>query len=165
MRRIVLKADIHMLWGVQVILALLVLALAAPATGASPEYHCTPTLPDAEGPFYRAGAPMRNKIGEGYLLVGQVKSAADCAPIRGAKVEVWMAGPDGRYDDRWRATFFSREDGRYYFQSHSPVPYGSRPPHIHLLVAADGFAELITQHYPIPGSAEAVFDLVLIPAP
>jgi protocatechuate 3,4-dioxygenase beta subunit len=44
-------------------------------------------------------------------------------------------------------------------------PYGSRPPHIHLLVTAPGFAELITQHYPQPVSAMAIFDLVLIPTP
>jgi protocatechuate 3,4-dioxygenase beta subunit len=74
-----------------------------------------------------------------------------------------MAGPDGRYDDRWRATTFSREDGRYFFESHFPPSYGSRPPHIHLLVSAPGYAELITQHYPVKGQGIAVFDLVLIP--
>lgn len=146
-------------------LVLLSLTVAAPAIGAPAAYRCPPTLPDAEGPFYRSGAPVRNQIGEGYLLLGEVKSAVDCAPIAGAKVEVWLTGPDGRYGDRWRATLFSRDDGRYFLASHFPAPYGSRPPHIHLLVTAPGFAELITQHYPVPGSAEGVFDLVLIPAP
>jgi protocatechuate 3,4-dioxygenase beta subunit len=147
------------------LLALLILSIAAPVIGAPPEYRCTPTAPDAEGPFYRAGAPERSKIGEGYVLMGEVKSAVDCAPIAGAKIEAWMAGPDGRYDDRLRATFFSREDGRYVLESPFPGRYGSRPPHIHLLVTAPGFAELITQHYPVPGSAEAVFDLILLPSP
>ena len=76
-----------------------------------------------------------------------------------------MTGPDGSYDDRWRATLFSRKDGRYFFVSHFPAPYGSRPPHIHLRVAAPGFSELFTQHYPVPGQGEAVFDLVLLPSP
>ena len=75
-----------------------------------------------------------------------------------------MTGPDGNYDDRWRATTFARHDGRYFFASHFPGPYGSRPPHIHLVVNAPGFRELITQHYPVSGHGEAVFDLVLIPA-
>lgn len=145
------------------VLVLRTLSVATTAAGASPEYRCTPTRPDAEGPFYKAGAPVRNKIGEGYLM-GEVKSAADCAPIAEAKIELWMTGPDGRYDDRWRATFFSREDGRYFFESHFPGRYDSRPPHIHLSVTAPGFAELITQHYPVQGTAEAVFNLVLIPA-
>jgi protocatechuate 3,4-dioxygenase beta subunit len=148
---------------VTLLLLLLTFCLGAPVIGA--ENRCTPTPPDADGPFYRAGAPVRNSIGKGYLLLGEVKSAADCAPIAGAKVEVWLTGPDGRYDDRWRATFFSRADGRYFFESHFPAPYGSRPPHIHLLVTAPGFLELITQHYPRQGSGEAVFDLVLIPSP
>lgn len=146
------------------LLACLWMLLAVPtAFGATP-YACTPTPPDAEGPFYRIGAPVRNQIGSGYLLLGTVKSALDCKPIGGARIEIWMTGPDGRYGDPWRATIFSRQpDGRYYFSSHVPPPYGSRPPHIHFTVNAPGFAELITQHYPIAGQGEAVFDLVLIP--
>lgn len=143
-------------------LFLLLLSLA-PAFVVAQEYRCPPTPPDAEGPFYRSGAPVRSQIGKGYLLQGEVKSAADCKPIGGAQIEIWMTGPDGRYDDRWRATTFSREDGRYFFESHFPPPYGSRPSHIHLLVTAPGFAELITQHYPAAGQGVAVFDLVLIP--
>lgn len=146
-------------------LTVFLLTLFAAIAAASQEYRCAPTPPDADGPFYRANAPVRNTIGNGYLLLGEVKSAADCAPIAGAKIEIWMTGPDGRYDDRWRATLFSRRDGRYFFTSHFPPPYGSRPPHIHLVVNAPGFAELITQHYPVAGSAEGIFNLVLIPKP
>jgi protocatechuate 3,4-dioxygenase beta subunit len=148
----------------KILTGMIFLLALAPTASASP-YACLPTPPDADGPFYRPGAPVRNQIGEGYLLFGQVRSAATCQPVAGAQVEVWMTGPDGRYDDRWRATLFSRPDGRYFFRSHVPAPYGSRPPHIHLLVTAPGFAELITQHYPAPGAGEALFDLVLIPTP
>jgi len=109
----------------------LLLALSgAPAYG----YRCPPTAADADGPFYRPGAPVRNQIGTGYLLMGEVRSAVDCRPLGGARLEIWMAGPDGSYDDRWRATLFSRQDGRYFFVSHFPGRYGSRPPHIHLRV-------------------------------
>lgn len=148
------------------ILALLALNLASslPALGAPQSFECAPTRPDAQGPFYREGAPVRSKIGEGYLLMGEVKSASDCSPIARARIEIWMTGPDGRYDDRWRATTFSQDDGRYYFQSHFPGPYGSRSPHIHMIVNAPGFNELVTQHYPEPGTGEGIFDLVLIPS-
>lgn len=154
-----------MMCNLSTILTVLFLTLNVSITHATPEYLCAPTPPDADGPFYRPNAPVRNSIGAGYLLLGEVKSAADCAPIAGAKIEVWMIGPDGRYDDRWRATLFSRKDGRYFFQSHFPGPYGSRPPHIHLVVNAPGFVELITQHYPLAGSAEAIFNLILLPNP
>jgi len=148
------------------ILAIQILVSLLPTAAAGAQsYPCTPTSPDAQGPFYREGAPLRNSIGSGYLLLGEVKSATDCAPIAGARIEAWTTGPDGRYDERWRATLFAGMDGRYFFKTHYPGPYGSRPPHIHLLVTAPGFAELVTQHYPQQGSAMAIFDLVLIPEP
>lgn len=143
-------------------LLFLLLILVAPLEAL--EYQCTPTPPDADGPFYRPGAPVRSGIGTGYLLMGEVKSAADCAPVAGAQIEIWMAGADGTYGDAWRATTFARPDGRYHFSSHVPGHYGSRLPHIHLIVNAPGFEELITQHYVKPGHGEAIFDLVLIPA-
>ncbi|MCM2264452.1 MAG: intradiol ring-cleavage dioxygenase [Desulfuromonadales bacterium] len=142
---------------------LLTLSLSPPDAAAQ-DYRCIPTPPDADGPFYRPGAPVRSQIGSGYLLMGEVRSAADCAPIGGARIELWMAGPDGIYGDQWRATTFARKDGRYHFSSHFPGPYGSRPPHIHLIVNAPGFEELITQHYLVSGAGEAVFDLVLTPS-
>lgn len=145
-----------------VALALLLLPLLG---AAEPDWRCAPTRPDVEGPFYRPGAPLRNSVGSGYLLFGEVKSARDCRPIAGARIEIWLVGPDGRYDERWRATVQARADGRYYFSSHVPPPYGSRPPHLHLIVNAPGFAELITQYYPAPGTGMALFDLILLPQP
>ena len=144
---------------------LLISTLIVSSANATQKFLCEPTPAEMDGPFYRADAPQRNSIGSGYLLFGEVKSAVDCAPVAGARIEIWMTGSDGRYDDRWRATLLSRQDGRYYLQSHFPAPYGSRPPHIHLLVNAPGFIELITQHYPLAGSGEGIFDLILIPQP
>jgi protocatechuate 3,4-dioxygenase beta subunit len=145
------------------LLLLLVMVFAAEELPGQ-AYLCPPTPPDADGPFYRPGAPVRNRIGSGYGLTGEVQSALDCTKIGNARIEVWMTGPGGMYGDDWRATLFSRPDGRYYFSSHFPGRYGSRPPHIHLIVNAPGFRELITQHYLLPGTTGAVFDLVLLPA-
>ncbi|WP_291316716.1 hypothetical protein [Desulfuromonas sp.] len=133
------------------------------AMGPRPTPGCTPTPTDAQGPFYREGAPVRSKVGEGYLLSGKVLSAANCSPVAGARIEIWTTGPDGDYDDRWRATNFSGRGGGYSFESHFPGPYGSRPPHIHIIVAAPGFRELVTQHYPVRGKTGGSFDLVLVP--
>ena len=126
-------------------------------------YRCQPTTPDADGPFYQSGAPERNQVGEGYILSGAVKSAVDCTILPQAKIEIWMNGPDGRYGDDWRATLYADREGKYRFESHGPVAYGSRPPHIHIIVNAKGFKELITQHYPKEGITATIFDLVLIP--
>jgi len=145
-------------------LILFLLLPPPPAPAADDGYRCQPTAEDAQGPFYRSGAPLRSRIGAGYLLTGEVKSAVDCRPLAGARIELWMTGPDGRYDERWRATTFSGRRGRYSLESYFPGRYGSRPPHIHIMVSAPGFTELITQHYPLPGTARGVFDLVLRPA-
>lgn len=129
-----------------------------------PAYPCEPTAEDEMGPLYVQGAPIRNQIGTSYLLMGTVKSAADCTPLAGAKVEVWMAGPQGQYGDDWRATLFSAGNGGYYLRSHIPPGYGTGRAHIHIKVSKAGYKTLVTQHYPTKEAGEALFDLVLVPA-
>lgn len=141
------------------------LAMIGSGSGAGSQaaFRCPPTPRDSEGPFYKPGAPERSSVGEGYLLEGTVRSALDCSPLPNARIEFWLAGPDGSYDDRYRATVFPGSDGGYRFESHFPPGYGYRPPHIHVRVAADGYSALITQHYPEEGDLRADLDLVLIP--
>ncbi|MGD2185331.1 MAG: hypothetical protein PVI71_04345 [Desulfobacterales bacterium] len=124
---------------------------------------CTPTPPDALGPFYKPKAPLRDSVGRGYELYGRVLSSKNCTPIKHAQIELWMAGPDGEYKDDYRATLLADESGEYQFESHPPPSYLRRPPHIHIRVTADGFKTLTTQHYPEKGSKRGEFDLVLIP--
>jgi protocatechuate 3,4-dioxygenase beta subunit len=126
-------------------------------------FACEPTKPDALGPFYKPDAPVRSRVGEGYILSGTVKSALDCSAIRDAKIEFWLTGPQGDYDDDHRATLFSDAGGRYRFESNPPPPYGPRPSHIHMRVSAEGYRTLVSQHYPAAGTKEAAQDLVLIP--
>lgn len=141
--------------------------LAAPACShaAEPNYACAPTPPDQLGPFYKPNAPQRHQVGTGYLLTGVVRSATDCTPIPWARIEFWLAGPDGRYDDAYRATVFSAMTGGYRFESDFPAVYEGRPPHIHIRVLARDYALLNTQHYPKPGESTGSFELVLLPAP
>lgn len=124
---------------------------------------CAPTPPDAMGPFYKSNAPLRDSVGKGYELSGVVMSTKNCAPIPQARIELWMAGPDGEYADNYRATVTPNQAGEYYFESHLPPSYFNRPPHIHMRVSANGFKTLVTQHYPEAGSKNGTLDLVLIP--
>ena len=126
---------------------------------------CRPTEPDMIGPFYKAGAAVRSSVGKGYLLKGVVRSSADCTPIRGAKIEFWLAGPDGEYDDNHRGIVYAGNTGAYRFESPYPGPYYGRPPHIHIRVTAEGFRNLVAQHYPKKGETVFPLDLVLVPAP
>lgn len=124
---------------------------------------CGPTEPDQLGPFYKPDAPVRSSVGKGYLLSGTVRSSKDCAPLKGARIELWLAGPEGEYADGYRATLFSDGKGFYRFESHIPGPYFGRPPHIHVMVTMPGYRTLVTQHYPEKGKKESAFDLVLVP--
>lgn len=139
-------------------LGALMLGVSADSDGAA---GCTPTRADALGPFYEAGAPMRSKVGTGYVLSGRVLAARTCRPIARARIEVWLVNPSGEYDDAHRATMLARRDGRYRFESNRPVGYQGRPAHIHVKVSARGFRTLVTQHYPRSGRRSAAFALVL----
>jgi protocatechuate 3,4-dioxygenase beta subunit len=130
------------------------------ASGAAPT-QCRATAPDSLGPFYEPGAPVRNRVGMGYVLRGRVLSAGTCRPIRRARIEFWLVNPQGEYDDAHRATVVAGRNGSYRFQSNRPVGYSGRPPHIHIRVAARGHRVLVTQHYPRGSRTSVTFDLVL----
>ncbi|MCF6157288.1 MAG: intradiol ring-cleavage dioxygenase [wastewater metagenome] len=124
---------------------------------------CQPTPPAELGPFYEPNAPERMSVGTGHTLSGVVRSSADCSPIKGARIEIWLAGPDGKYSSDYRATLYSKKSGEYRFESHFPPSYSGRPPHIHIKIEARGYQTLITQFYPIKGQFDSKFDLVLVP--
>jgi hypothetical protein len=139
---------------------ILFLAVSPPQLEAA-TWKCAPTPWDEIGPFYSPNAPLRSKIGSGYVLEGTVRSAATCRPVPGARIEFWQAGPDGEYSDAWRATIISDRRGRYRLTTSFPPPYARRPSHIHILVDMRGYAGLITQHYPVAGKRRATFDLIM----
>jgi Carboxypeptidase regulatory-like domain len=127
---------------------------AAPAAGG-----CTAGYeePDALSPSYRPGAPVRAVVGQGHVLTGTVRSSRDCAPIAGARVELWpeIAG-QGHPDDQ-RATVLTAADGGYRFQSDPPE-------HIHMLVSAEGFEPVASNRYHPEGQAAGRFDVLLAPS-
>ncbi|QXE91827.1 dioxygenase family protein [Geomonas subterranea] len=145
------------------LVALFLLLLILSASICAFARSCPPTPWDEIGPFYRPNAPVRDSIGQGYILSGTVRSSADCSPIPNARIEFWQAGPDGRYDDAYRATVYSDRKGHYRLQTIAAVPYANRPPHIHILVDVKNFEGLVTQHYPKRRAKGAQLDLVLIP--
>lgn len=124
---------------------------------------CRPTRPDMLGPFYVPNAPERASVGKGHILSGVVRSSVDCSPIEGTRIEFWLVGPHGRYDNYHRATLFADKMGTYKFESNFPPPYAGRPSHIHIKVTVDGYRTLVTQYYPAKGQTESKFDIILIP--
>src|SRR5262245_29490852 len=74
-----------------------------PADAAAPG-ACAPTEDNIEGPFFKPGAPRRTILakpdapGTRLRIVGRVLSAS-CAPLTGARLEVWHANDRGAYDN------------------------------------------------------------------
>jgi len=112
---------------------------------------------------------------EEILLWGAVRSAAGQA-VAGAKLMVWQTSSAGVYDLQegdgsaidYRGTFHADAEGRYHLRTVRPLGYfipmdgpvgdlvraqkraGCRPAHIHFLISAPGFRELVTALY-FPG--------------
>lgn len=120
---------------------------------------------------------LGDKIVEGddspeIQLYGQIRNAQG-EPIPGAKIEIWQTSSRGTYDMQedesghmdYRATFHADEEGRYYLRTVRPLGYsipldgpvgemiraqdreGCRPAHIHYIVSAPGYREVITAIY------------------
>jgi protocatechuate 3,4-dioxygenase beta subunit len=147
------------------ILSVLAISFPGPSARDACAEPCAPTEEDALGPFYKPNSPIRSSVGKGYVLQGVVRSSRDCAAVPGAVIEFWLAGPNGGYDDAHRARIVAGVSGAFRFESNTPPPYDGRPPHIHLRVTAKGYVTLVTQHYPIAGRNDNLFDVILSPAP
>ena len=110
----------------------------------------------------------KNVVGENCIVSGKVTDVYNRS-VAGASFEVWQSGPDGLYDVQkenkivdLRATLQTLEDGSYFFKTVKPKyypipvdgPVGSllskldrhpfRPAHIHFMVKAEGYVDLIT---------------------
>jgi Protocatechuate 3,4-dioxygenase beta subunit len=132
------------------------------------------------GPFFVEGSPEIDvggdmafgAPGEPCWVEGTVTDT-DGKPLAGARIEVWEADEDGRYDVQYdagkraaRAHLFSADDGSYRFWGLTPTPYpipddgpvgqllaavGRSPlraSHLHFLVTHDGSRTLVTHIFP-----------------
>ena len=140
--------------------ALLGAALALPFTARAQSSCGAATPQDVEGPFYKAGAPLRANLveagstAERMLLTGFVR-AADCKPLASVSLDFWHADDKGEYDSagyRHRGIVTSDWEGRYRLETNLPPPYSGRQRHIHVKVQRLGARVLTTQLY-FPGEA------------
>src|SRR5437667_5482173 len=128
-----------------------------------------PTPAQTEGPYFKAGSPMRTSLvepgmaGTRLALSGRVLSR-DCRPIAGARLDFWQADASGSYDNagyRLRGNQTTRSDGRYALDTVVPGEYPGRTEHIHVKVQPAGGGTLTTQLY-FPGVSrnqqDSIFD-------
>jgi len=139
---------------------------------------CRMTPRMVEGPFYFDPALVRADITEGRAgvplkLVLQVTEGATCAPIGGARVDVWhcdavgrYSGYDGQGDDRststkgekfLRGTQTTGATGEAIFKTIYPGWYRGRTTHIHFMVLLDEKTMLTGQMYFPDALSEYIF--------
>jgi len=124
-------------------------------------------------PKLAPGSQIAKKVkpGSECVLFGRITDVGG-KPLAGATVSVWQTSADGLYDIQesatevdYRGVFTTDADGRYYLRTVKPVGYsipmdgpvgvlvksqgrhGMRPAHIHFLVGAPGYRELVTALY------------------
>jgi WD40 repeat protein len=123
----------------------------------APTSSC-PSTPDDPSPTYRANMPVRSSVGKGHIVTGYVLSSAGCAPIAGAKVELWPEVGD-QHPPEYRATVFTDEHGKYSYESPPPQ-------HIHMRISAHGYTAIFSNRYhPAEGQARGTYDVALMPDP
>lgn len=151
-------------------LAAIVLSLAL--AGAAGAASLAPTPEQTLGPYYPSVLPedrdtdlviIRGKDararGTLLYLTGRVTDTNGEA-VADALVEIWQADSYGRYlppkdggpgrrDPNFQGYGQTRTSatGAYEFRTIRPVPYESRPPHIHFRITHPRFRPLVTQMY------------------
>jgi len=112
------------------------------------------THKDAEGPYYKADAPLKSVIetkGTPLIIEGTILTGLACnTPVAQAIVDIWHCDDSGTYDlqgYRCRGHVKTDSSGKYTFTTIFPPAYGGRPRHIHFKIRAKGMKELTTQLY------------------
>ena len=140
-----------------------------------------PTPSQPEGPFYPKTLPA-DRDSDLTQIVGHAAKAKGTPlylsgralmrngrPVANATVELWQCDVYGRYhhagddgvprDENFQGygVATTDADGRYAFKTIRPVPYGGRPPHLHVRLRPQVGGTLTTQIYitgdPVDGDA------------
>jgi len=152
-------------------LALALLALVAGPAGQPAAATCTPTLEQTEGPYYKAGSPLRRVLvgpgtaGTRLVITGAVLDAR-CRPVPRAWLDFWQADADGVYDNagyRLRGHQFADAKCRYRLVTVVPGLYSGRTRHIHVKLRAPGGRVVTSQLY-FPGTQENDSDGIFDPS-
>ena len=124
----------------------------------SSSFACALTEGNPQGPYYIAGAPNKEKLGdelEGQPLIisGQVLNQ-NCDPVPEAIIDVWQTDSNGNYnfeDFTLRGKIKADEHGQYKLETIFPGKYSEagfmRPAHIHVKVSAPSLSSHTTQLY------------------
>jgi len=121
-------------------------------------YPCALTEDNAEGPYYIADAPQKEKLGESLegqkLIISGHVFDYNCNLISGAIIDVWQTDSNGEYyfeGFTLRGKIHADENGMYHLETIFPGKYSEsgviRPAHLHVKVSSPEGEPLTTQLY------------------
>lgn len=135
-------------------------------------------------PRYNAGDQIARDVSAGEVALWGRVTNVDGEPLAGAEIGIWQNGSDGLYDIQHgpenidcRGVFTTDGNGDYLIRTVKPLGYsipmdgpvgqlalaqkrhGMRPAHIHMLINATGYRELVTALY-IEGDPHLADDTV-----
>jgi protocatechuate 3,4-dioxygenase beta subunit len=131
-----------------------------------------PTLPEIEGPFFKAASPLRGDLREPGITGRPVELAGyvltrSCQPLARALIELWHADDQGEYDNkgfRLRGHLFTDPKGRYAFRTIMPGLYPGRTRHFHVKVQAAAESPVLTTQFYFPDEPRNLEDDLFRPA-
>ena len=137
-----------------------------------------------DAPHLAPGAQISNRDKSKEIVLWGCVSDRKGRALAGANVGVWQTATDGRYDMQTdansidcRGNFTTDKDGNYLIRAVRPLGYyipmdgpvgalvtaqkrhGMRPAHIHFLISATGFREMVTALY-LQGDPHLTDDVV-----
>lgn len=112
---------------------------------------------DQDGDLTRVTGHANESQGTRLYLSGRVLATSG-APLPGARVGLWQCDATGHYhhvdgdrpgdpDFQGYGMVVAAADGRYAFKTIRPVPYASRPAHLHFKLSSLDALPLTTQRY------------------
>ena len=132
----------------------------------------TPSL--TEGPYYKAGSPLRTNlreddtVGTPLTVTGYVFDV-NCKPIPNSWLDFWQADGNGNYDNsgfKLRGHQFTDVDGKYVLETVVPARYSGRTAHIHVKVRASPNSPVLTSQLFFPkesqNQTDSIFDSSLV---
>ena len=131
-----------------------------PAATTEPARTCEPTRSNPGGTNnYIPDAPPATSLGRGFVVTGRVRAAADCRPLEGVRIQVWLATETGSERDN-RASVRTGPDGRYRIET-APTIAQFGEPNIHVAYDDDRYEPVFIRRVVDLDDDRAVVDLTL----
>lgn len=110
---------------------------------------------------YLPDAPPGADLGDGFVIQGLVRNAADCRPLADVRIQVWLATRTGGESDN-RTSVRTDTEGRYRVET-APTVAQFGEPNIHVAFDDDGYEPVFLRNVVDLDDTSATIDLNLSP--